>query len=172
MGVQTSYNYGISKGIAGGLYDISGYENNTFITPGGIPFGYGVVKGANPGVDVKLPDTDSKAVDFEGIVQNGFTTMQDMDGKAVPEKDQSIGVLRSGKIWCAVGTAAQPTYDKTVYLITDGKEAGRFTTEEDESAKILLPLRFLDERDDDIAPVRVTGQIIVEQAVDKEVSKS
>lgn len=37
MGVQTSYNYGISKGIAGGLYDLTYYENNTFITPGEIP---------------------------------------------------------------------------------------------------------------------------------------
>lgn len=168
MGVQTSYSYGISKGMVGGLYDISYYENNTFITPGGIPFGYGVVKGANPGVDVKLPDAGSKAVDFEGIVQNGFTTMQDMNGKAVPEKDSSIGVLRVGKIWSAVGAAAEPAYDKPVYLITDGDEAGRFTTEEDTATKILLPLRFIDEKDDDIAPIRVTGQIIVE----KEVSNS
>lgn len=168
MGVQTSYSYGISKGMVGGLYDISYYENNTFITPGGIPFGYGVVKGANPGVDVKLPDAGSKAVDFEGIVQNGFTTMQDMNGKAVPEKDSSIGVLRVGKIWGAVGAAAEPAYDKPVYLITDGDEAGRFTTEEDTATKILLPLRFIDEKDDDIAPIRVTGQIIVE----KEVSNS
>lgn len=168
MGVQTSYNYGISKGMVGGLYDISYYENNTFITPGGIPFGYGVVKGANPGVDVKLPDTGSKAADFEGIVQNGFTTMQDMNGKAIPEKDSSIGVLRVGKIWGAVGAAAAPAYDRPVYLITEGEEAGRFTTEEDTSTKILLPLRFIDEKDDDIAPIRVTGQIIAE----KEVSKS
>ncbi len=172
MGVQTSYNYNISKGIVGGLYDISYYENNTFITPGGIPFGFGVVKGANPGVDVKLPDTTSKAADFEGIVQNGFTTMQDMTGNAIPEKDQSIGVLRIGKIWGAVGASAEPAYDKPVYLITDGEEAGRFTTVEDESTKILLPLRFISEKDDDIAPIRVTGQIIVEQAADKEVSGS
>lgn len=166
MGVQTSYDYGISKGIAGGLYDISYYENNTFITPGGIPFGYGVVKGVNPGTDVKLPDTDSKAADFEGIVQNGFTTMQDMDGRAVPEKDSSIGVLRTGKIWGAVGASAEPAYDKPVYLITDGDEAGRFTTEEDASTKILLPLRFIDEKDDGIAPIRVTGQVIVEKEAD------
>lgn len=168
MGVQTSYDYGISKGIVGGLYDISYYENNTFITPGGIPFGYGVVKGTNPGVDVKLPDTDSKAADFEGIVQNGFTTMQDMDGKAIPKKDSSIGVLKIGKIWGAVGAAANPAYDKPVYLITDGDEAGRFTTEEDTAAKILLPLRYIDKKDGDIAPIRVAGQVIVE----KEVSKS
>lgn len=165
MGVQTSYNYGISKGMVGGLYDISYYENNTFITPGGIPFGYGVVKGVNPGVDVKLPDTDSKAMDFEGIVQNGFTTMQDMNGKAIPEKDSSIGVLRVGKIWGAVGAAAEPAYDKPVYLITDGDEAGRFTTEEDTATKIPLPLRFIDKKDEDIAPIRVTGQIFVEKEV-------
>lgn len=156
MGVQTSYNYGIQKGIAGGLYDLTYYENNTFITPGGIPFGYGVVKGATPGVNVKLPGTGSKAEDFEGIVQNGFTTMQDMKGVAVPEKDQSIGVLRTGKIWGVVGAAAKPAYDKPVYLITDGEEAGRFTTEDDESStKILLSSRFIDAKDGDIAPIRV-----------------
>lgn len=162
MGVQTSYNYNISKGIAGGLYDITGYENNTFVTPGGIPFGYGVVKGANPGSDVKLPDEDSTAADFEGVVQNGFTTMQDMKGDAIPEKGQSIGVLKHGKIWGVVGDAAQPAYDKSVYLITDGNEAGRFTTEEDKSTKILLPLRFIDKKDNNLAPIRVVEQVIIE----------
>lgn len=156
MGVQTSYNYGIPKGIAGGLYDITCYENNTFITPGGIPFGYGVVKGANPGTDIVLPDTESKAEDFEGVVQNGFTTMQDMKGNAVPEAGQSVGVLRTGKIWAAVGAKAEAAYDKPAYLITDGEEAGRFTTEEDTaSTKILLPVRFIEAADNGIAPVRI-----------------
>ena len=155
MGVQTSYNYGISKGIAGGLYDITSYENNTYITPGGIPFGYGVVKGTNPGVDVKLPDESSKAADFEGIVQNGFTTMQDMKGNAVPEKDQSIGVLRSGKIWGVVGEAAEPAYDAPVYLIISGEEAGKFTTEKEESTTILLSCKFIGTADNGIAPIRV-----------------
>lgn len=158
MGVQTSYNYGIQKGIAGGLYDISVYENNTYITPGGIPFGYGVVKGKNPGSDVKLPDANSKAEDFEGVVQNGFTTMQDMQGNCVPEKNQSIGVLRSGKIWGILGKAAEPAYDKAVYLVTDGEEAGCFTTEEDTaSTKILLPCKFINEKDSGLAAIRVRG---------------
>lgn len=156
MGVQTSYEYGISKGIAGGLYDITGYENNTYVTPGKIPFGYGVVKGANPGTDIRLPDKDSKQADFEGVVQNGFTTMHDMNGKAIPESGQSVGVLRTGKIWGVVGEAAKPAYDKAVYLITDGEEAGRFTTVEDEeSTKVLLTAKFIDEKDNGIAPIRV-----------------
>lgn len=155
MGVQTSYNYGISKGIAGGLYDIMGYENNTFVTPGGIPFGYGVVKGDTPGSCVKLPNSSSTVADFEGVVQNGFTTMQDMKGNTVPEKDQSIGVLKHGKIWAVVGAAAIPAYDKPVYLITAGNEAGCFTTEEDTSTKIALTARFIAEKDGQIAPIRV-----------------
>lgn len=155
MGVQTSYNYGIPKGIAGGLYDITGYENNTFVTPGGIPFGYGVVKGTVPGTDIALPDSESTAADFEGVVQNGFTTMQDMKGNAVPEEGQSIGVLKTGKIWSVVGAKAEPGYGKPVYLITDGEEAGRFTTEEDTSTKILLPAVYIDAADNGIAPVRV-----------------
>lgn len=155
MGVQTTYNYGISKGIAGGLYDITYYENNTFITPGGIPFGYGVVKGATPGSDIKLPAADSKAADFEGVTQNGFTTQQDMQGNAVPVKGESMGVLRTGKIWAAVGENAVPAYDKPVYLIVSGDEAGRFTTEEDQSEKVLLPAKFILEKDGGIAPIRI-----------------
>lgn len=155
MGVQTRYDYGIQKGIVGGLYDITNYENNTFISPGNIPFGYGVVKGANPGTDIALPDAESKAADFEGVVQNGFTTMQDMKGNAVPEAGQSVGVLRTGKIWAAVGEKAEPAYDKPVYLIIDGGEAGRFTTEKDTSTKILLSARYIDVADNGIAPVRI-----------------
>lgn len=155
MGVQTSYTYGISKGIAGGLYDITGYENNTFLTPGGIPFGYGVVKGVNPGRDVKLPDEKSTVADFEGVVQNGFTTMQDMKGDAIPENGQSIGVLRQGKIWGVVGVSAEPAYDSPVFLITEGDEAGCFTTENDESNKIALTARFISAKDGCIAPIRI-----------------
>lgn len=155
MGVQTSYNYGIAKGIAGGLYDLTYYENNTFITPGGIPFGYGVVKGTIPGSDIKLPDAGSKAEDFEGVTQNGFTTMQDMKGNAVAEEGQSMGVLYTGKIWAVLGEAAEPAYDKAAYLITDGEEAGRFTTEEDGSAKILLTAKFISEKDNGLAPIRI-----------------
>ena len=155
MRVQTSYNYGISKGIAGGLYDLTYYENNTFITPGGIPFGYGVVKGTIPGSDISLPSTASAAADFEGVVQNGFTTQQDMKGNAVPEKGESVGVLRTGKIWAVLGKAAEPAYDKEVYLITDGEEAGRFTTVEDESAKIKLSANYVMEKDNGLAPVRL-----------------
>ncbi len=155
MGVQTSYNYGMSKGIAGGLYDITNYENNTFITPGGIPFGYGVVKGTVPGSDIKLPSAASTAADFEGVTQNGFTTQQDMQGNAVPAEGESMGVLRSGKIWAVLGKAAVPAYEKAAYLITDGDEAGCFTTVEDQSTKVLLTAKFISEKDGGIAPIRV-----------------
>ncbi len=154
MGVQTSYTYNISKGIAGGLYDITGYENNTFVTPGGIPFGYGVVKGANPGSDVRLPDKNSTAADFEGVVQNGFTTMQDMKGDAIPQNGQSIGVLKHGKIWGVVSENAEPAYDAPVFLITEGTEAGCFTTENEESEKIALSAKFISAKDGCIAPIR------------------
>lgn len=157
MGVQTSYNYGISKGIAGGLYDLTYYENNTFVTPGGIPFGYGVVKGATPGSDIKLPSSASTAADFEGVVQNGFTTMQDEKGNAVAAEGQSVGVLRTGKIWAVLGKAAEPAYDKAVYLITDGDEAGRFTTAEDESTKVLLTAKYVREKDNGLAPIRLNN---------------
>ena len=143
MGVQTSYNYGICKGIAGGLYDITNYENNTFITPGGIPFGYGVVKGTVPGSDIKLPSAASTAADFEGVTQNGFTTQQDMQGNAVPAEGESMGVLRSGKIWAVLGTASERAYDNAAYMIARGEETGRITTDEDRYTQGLLTAKLI-----------------------------
>ncbi len=155
MGVQTAYNYGMSKGVAGGLYDLTYYENNTFATPGGIPFGYGVVKGANPGTDIKLPDAESTEADFEGVTQNGFTVQQDMAGNAVAGAGSGIGVLKSGKIWAVLGTAAEPAYGKQAYLITEGAEAGRFTTAEDGTGKIALHAEYVGGKDGGLAPVRI-----------------
>lgn len=155
MGVQTSYNYGMNQGVAGGLYDIAAYENNTYTTPGGIPFGYGVVKGPNPGMDIQLPVSSSTAEDFEGVTMNGFTTEQDMSGVVVAGEGQTMGVMKHGNVWVVLGTAANPSYGKTVYLITDGKEAGCFTTENDVATKVLLKAEYLADGDNGLAPVRI-----------------
>lgn len=81
--------------------------------------------------------------------------MQDISGRAIPETGQSVGILKVGKIWGVLGTAADPQYDKAVYLITSGEETGRFTTVEDESTKVLLPAKFIDVKDNGIAPIRI-----------------
>lgn len=155
MGVQTSYNYGTQKGIAGGLYDISTHAIDTRISEEeSLHFGYGVVEGTNPGTGVKLPTSAATAEQFEGLVINGFTTQQTMKGDTFIEKGQSLGIMVYGNAWGCVASNASAAYGKTVYLITDGAEAGLFTTEEDTATKIELRAEFLSGADAKLAPIR------------------
>lgn len=140
MSVQTSYNYEISQGIAGGLYDIASYESNTRIAVEEISFGRGLVAGDRLGENVKLPTLNSKVEDFEGVAMNGFTTQQDLKGNVIVEKGQNIGVLYRGKIWVVVSDEANPVYKEKVYLITDGENKGCFTTEADAESTSKIPL--------------------------------
>lgn len=157
MGVQTSYDYGIQKGIPGGLYDISTYANDTYTNEEErLFFGYGVVKGKMPGTTIKLPVEASSAEDFEGMVLNGFTTEQTREGKTVIGKDQSVGVLKRGRVWGAVSPGAAAAYGKIAYLVTAGKDAGRFTTEEDPvSTKMAVPAKFIGMADNGLAPIEI-----------------
>ena len=63
--MQNSYSYKTPKGVAGGLLDLSPYSVDSRIngetTPGALKFGMGVVQGATPGTNVKLPTSASTA---------------------------------------------------------------------------------------------------------------
>lgn len=155
MGVQTSYNYGTQKGIAGGIYDISSHAVDTRISEAAkLYHGYGVVKGSNPGSNIKLPIATSTSEMFEGLVVNGFTNQQTMQGDTYIEEGQSLGVLVFGSAWGCVGASAEPKYGASVYLIVDGTEAGKFTTKDDTATKIELQAKFLSEADSKLAPIR------------------
>lgn len=152
---QTSYGYGISKGIAGGLYDISTHAIETRKNEElKLRFGYGVVSGTVTGKTVKLPVQASTASAFEGVVINGFTQEQTMEGDTVIPAGRSVGVLKYGNVWVAVGSDAEVEPNADVYLITAGAEAGRFTTSEDTATKVSLKASFIDYDSDGIAPVR------------------
>lgn len=156
MGVQTAYNFGMQKGVPGGLYDIAPYENHTYIVSGTVTFGIGVV--SSDGCIATVPTADSTVENFAGMAMNGFTTQQDMKGNVVVEDGQSIGVLKYGNAWGVLGKNAVPARNKDVYLITSGEEAGYFTTTEDASTKIALKASFIDQADNGIAPVRFYNQ--------------
>lgn len=162
MGVQTSYRYATPRGVAGGLYDLSEFEVNTRLNAdtGTVLFGMGAVCGLNPGSDVILPAEGSTAEEFEGVVMNGFTTQQDLEGVIKVRVNQSVGVLAYGKAWIRVGTNAVPSYGEDVYLITDGEESGFFTTSEDTASKMKVPGRFLSGKDGGtgIAPAKFYHQ--------------
>ena len=152
MAVQTAYNFGFSKGIAGGLFDLSAHEVATRQAQGTVKFGVGVVVGTNKGTDVKIPESTNTSNDFEGvIVHNSVMVELDMNNNLNIEDKRTVGCLHHGKIWVAVGENAKPAYKEKVYLITDGNEAGLFTTADDESSKIEVNAYFLGETDEGIA---------------------
>lgn len=153
MAAQTSYGFSFPKGVAGGLFDLSAHEVSTRQAEGtGISFGIGVVVGTNKGIDVAIPTSDASTADFEGVVvHNSVMVEMDMDGEVTIGEGKTVGCLHHGKIWVKVGDNAEPAYKAPVYMITDGEEAGMFTTSADTSAKVAVKAIFLGETDDGIA---------------------
>jgi hypothetical protein len=153
MAVQTNYSFGFSKGVAGGLLDLSAHDVVTRQAEGdGIAFGLGVVVGTNKGSDVKIPAAGAVASDFEGVVvHNSVMVEKDMDNNVSIDSKCTVGCLHSGRIWVQTGANAAPAYKEKVYLITDGKETGMFTTSADSATKVEVNAIFLGETDDGIA---------------------
>ncbi len=153
MAVQTSYNFGFPKGIVGGLFDLSAHEVVTRQAEGTeISFGIGVVIGTNKGTDVKLPTATTTSTDFEGVVvHNSVMVEMDRDNKVQIGEKRTVGCLHHGKIWVKTGANAVPAYKEKVYLITDGEEAGMFTTSADTATKVEVNGIFLGETDHGIA---------------------
>ena len=96
--MQNSYSYKTPKGVAGGLLDLSPYSVDSRIngetTPGALKFGMGVVQGATPGTNVKLPTSASTADKFEGLLLTGFVQEMDTAGDVTIKPKQTVGVLR------------------------------------------------------------------------------
>ena len=153
MAAQTNYGFSSAKGIAGGLFDLSAHEVVTRQAEGNnLSFGLGVVIGTNRGIDVVIPDSTIKADDFEGVVvHNSVMAEMDMQGKVMINDKSTVGCLHYGRIWIRTGSNAAPKYKDKVYLITDGAEAGMFTTSEDVSTKVEVNAVFLGEIDEGIA---------------------
>lgn len=150
MSAQLTYSYSTTKGIAGGIVDINAYEIDTRINEedsGKMNFGIGVVKGTVPGVDVKLPTSETAIGDFEGITNNNLTTELDEDGNLNIRRKADIAVMKYGRIYGRVyapDDTYEPKYGDAVYLIT--KEAGYegyFCTSAGAAKGIAIKARFL-----------------------------
>ena len=102
MGVQKTYGYATSKGIAGGIYDMYHYpvdSRTNAAASGKLTFGMGVVPGDTPGSNVTIPTASSKATDFEGVLVNGFDRQQDLEGR--------LYILNGHAPWPYLGQAGQ-----------------------------------------------------------------
>ena len=81
--MQTSYGYNTPMGAAGGIVDLAPHYIASFVNEannGVLGFGMGCVKGTNAGKGVTIPNADSTAAVFEGIITNRRTTELDLEG--------------------------------------------------------------------------------------------
>lgn len=132
MSAQTKYGHSTPVGAAGGIVDLAAHVIDTFLNEektGTMKFGLGVVQGSKPGVNIALPTAEATPAVFEGITTNNRTTEYDLEGKLSVRQGAAVGVMRYGKIYGRVAEGAEPKYGDSVYLITEGDEAGCFTNE-------------------------------------------
>lgn len=130
MSAQTRYGYSSPIGAAGGIVDLAPYAIDAFLNEedtGKMQFGMGVVTGSKKGTGVKLPVKASTAANFEGVTTNRRTTEYDVEGDLKLRKAATIGVMRYGRIYVRVAAGIKPGYGDSLYLITEGDEAGCFT---------------------------------------------
>lgn len=156
MSVQTSYGNQTPRGVAGGIYDMFHYAVDSRFNEeadGVLRFGVGVVPGTLPGSSIKLPAADSTAAQFEGVVLNGYDRQQDLSGKLFILNNQNVGVMRRGRIWVRVVEGATPAYGGALHMVTDGADAGCFTT----TGGVEVPGRFIGPASDGVAPVELYG---------------
>lgn len=142
MSAQIHYGYNTPMGAAGGIVDLAPFAIDTFLNEaenGVMKFGVGVVRGTNPGVNVKLPSATGDK--FEGIAVNNRTTEYDLEGNLAIRKGASVGVMRYGRVYGRVAEGVKPAYGDPVYMVASGKEAGYFTNVAD--GAIAVKARFL-----------------------------
>jgi hypothetical protein len=130
--IQNNYSYTSQRGVPGGLVDSSPRSvrsrANGETSSTAIKFGLGVVQGATPGTDVKLPVAASTAAQFEGVVLSDIAEY-DLDGAVRNEPTKVLGVLEWGKVWVRVPEGLTIAYNDSAYLVKTGDDAGKFTND-------------------------------------------
>lgn len=159
MSRAVQMNYGEPKaGLPGGLVDRAAYSAVTRCNEqnsGAMFFGYGVVRGSEPGKNVKIPDNTATADKFEGVVMYSANVEMNIDGDVYLEKGRALDILQSGKVYVQVADDVEPIYGDSVYLIVEGDESGKFTNTSGSSPKtVQIKAKFLGTVDDGIAPAQ------------------
>ena len=157
--MQLSYNYNTPIGAAGGIVDLAPHYIRSFTNEaayGAVSFGMGLVNGTAAGSGVALPDSDSTAADFAGIVTNRRTTELDLEGNLSIRQKAALGLMQYGCIYGLLATDVAPDYGDALYLVKSGDDAGKFTNSS--SGTIAIKGRFLSGADNGVAIVELFNQ--------------
>ena len=126
MAAQTTYNFGMQWGPAGGIFDLAPHEVQTFMAGADFTqYGLGVFTEDGKTVVVK-DDVTGQSPIFVGITVNNFTREHGLYGAGdtlLIQQKSAMGVMTYGNIWGLLAAGAAPAYGKAVY-VTD---AGTFT---------------------------------------------
>lgn len=154
MSAQTTYNFLMNYGCAGGIVDLAPHEIDTFINEeatGTLLPGRAVCPGTVAGKDVKLPAATSAKI--EGVVVNNRTTEYDREGALVVRKNDAVGVMRYGRIYVALDENVTPAFGDAAYVVCTGTKKGLFTTSN--SGTVAMNARFVSAAKNGIAMVEL-----------------
>lgn len=122
------YDQALDKPQKGQLYDLSPYSTLSFAAEAAIGYGGAVKLGTNKEKQV-LPVLAAGETVF-GIALFKFTKEQPDSGDAAYEANDTVSVLRSGRVWVETSAAVTAGADAFV-VIADGASEGKFTTTDD-----------------------------------------
>lgn len=131
MPAQMTYSYKTPKALPGAKADIRFDEVVTRTNEeadGVLQYGMAAQIGTTPGVTVKVPVSGATAKQIEGVVLRVANTEEDRKGAVIVPGGASVGILKAGRIWARLASDAVPSYGAAAYVVTDGDEAGYFTS--------------------------------------------
>ena len=131
MPAQMEYSYRVKKALPGAKADLRFDEvvtRRNEEADGVLEYGMAVQAGASPGVGVKIPVSGATAGQIEGVVLRVANTEENRQGDVVVPGGASLGIMKAGRIWARLASDAVPSYGAAAYVVTDGDEAGYFTS--------------------------------------------
>lgn len=103
--MQNSYSMYPREGIAGLVYDGSPKTIDSFAAEGSIPSGSLLIRGTDPGSQVKAVAATEDAANIFGIACFEYKAAK--DGVLYQDK-QTVSVMRSGRVWMNVSGTVTP----------------------------------------------------------------
>lgn len=119
---QLTYNLYMPEKHIGLISDARPHLVETKAAEGEILFGYAIVEGTDPLIQVKIPAVTGKA--FRGISISTWAKEQDILGDGKYKDKEAVNILRQGEIWVLVN--GNVAIDDPAYFVYTGADAGKF----------------------------------------------